>query len=200
MAGMNLGSDAGESLFCTSCLSRSESGAPVYTPLHSTSPFFFTEQMKLINASFCPFLIRSSLSMRSIREFGPFPIKIGRYTGKLAVCVDGTSVTCDQATPTIDIKAMKENPNTRMARYASGVQEFFKHELAKFRYPKGLTCHGLSSSGIRPVTIHVVKSNVHSTGRPLRKPGIHRAFANTSFAAAPTPKPAGSSTLILKSF
>src|SRR5438477_4359899 len=134
MAGMNLGSDAGESLFCSSCLSRSESGVPGYTPLHSTSPFFFTEQMNATCASFWPFLIKSCVSIRSIKEFGPLLSKIGRYIGKPAVCVDGISVTCPLARWTIDKKPSSEKANERMGRYASGARRFCKGKVVDLRH------------------------------------------------------------------
>src|SRR5216684_2177387 len=130
MAGMNLGSDAGESLFCSSCLSRSESGVPLSTALHSTSPFFFTEQMNVICASCWPFSTRSCVSMRSINEVGPFPSKIGRYIGSAATCSDGVTLTCDHARSTIDDNAIKENAKARMGKYASGARRFFKRNLA----------------------------------------------------------------------
>ncbi len=69
--------------------------------------------------------------MRLINAVGPLPSKIGRYIGKSPACADGTSVTCDQARSTIDNKAIKENANTRMGRYASGARSFFKRNLAK---------------------------------------------------------------------
>jgi hypothetical protein len=88
---------------------------PRYTPLHSTSPFFFTEQMNMRRASFCPFFISSWVSMRLINEFGPLPSKIGRYIGNSAVCAEGTSVVCDRARSTTDNKMRSESSSARTA-------------------------------------------------------------------------------------
>jgi hypothetical protein len=54
--------------------------------------------------------------MRSIKEFGPFPSKIGRYIGSAANSPDEGTLTCDQANSTIDKKAIKENANARMGK------------------------------------------------------------------------------------
>src|SRR4029453_13976196 len=83
------------------------------------------------NASFWPFLIKSCVSMRSIKEFGPFPSKIGRYIGRLVAGEgDAKFSFCDEARSTIDNKAIKKNANARMGRYASGERRFFKRNLA----------------------------------------------------------------------
>jgi hypothetical protein len=69
--------------------------------------------------------------MRSIKEFGPFPSKIGRYIGRLVAGEgDVTFTVCDQARSTIDNKAIRENAKARMGRYASGERRFFKRNLA----------------------------------------------------------------------
>src|SRR6266496_5972907 len=136
MAGINLGLDAGEILFCNSCFRKSESGVPRYVALHSTSPSFLTAHRNMTSASFWPFLIKSCSSMRLISALGPCPINTGRNIGSpvavadgaVLACPDGVALPCDQARSTTDNKAIRANPNTRMARYASGAQEFFKHK------------------------------------------------------------------------
>jgi hypothetical protein len=70
----------------------------------------------MINASFCPFLIKSCASMRSINDFGPLPSKIGRNIGSAAKSPDEGTLTCDQANSTIDNKAIKGNANARMGK------------------------------------------------------------------------------------
>src|SRR6266446_10827511 len=139
MAGINLGFAAGEILLCNSCLRKSESGVPPYVALQSTPPSFLTAHRNLISASFWPLLINSCSSMRLINALGPCPINTGRNIGSpdavtdgvVLACPDGVAVPCDQATPTIDNKASRQNPNTRMATYASGARRFFKRDLPK---------------------------------------------------------------------
>src|SRR5437773_5291861 len=133
---MNLGFAAGEILLCNSCLRKSESGVPPYVALHSTSPSFFTAHRNMTSASFWPFLTNSCSSMRLINALGPWPINTGRNIGSPAAgadgaalaCPDGVALPCDHARSTTDNKAIKENANTRMARYASGARRFFKCE------------------------------------------------------------------------
>src|SRR6266536_6550113 len=128
MAGINLGLDAGEILLCNSCLRKSESGVPRYVALHCTLPSFRTAHMNMISASFCPFPTTSRSSMRLINALGPCPINTGRNVGSSAACAAGVALPCDQTRSTIDNKAIRANANTRMGKYASGAQEFFKHE------------------------------------------------------------------------
>src|SRR4029453_9603016 len=131
MAGINLGSAAGDILFCNSCLRESESGVPRYVALHSNSPVFLTEHMNMTKASFWPFLIKSCSSMRLINAFGPCPSKTGRYIGSAVSCSGRGTLTCDQTKSKIDNKVISENANTRMRKYASGKRHFFKRNLAK---------------------------------------------------------------------
>src|SRR5207245_9342931 len=56
--------------------------------------------------------------------------------GVALTCPKGVALPCGLARSTIDSKAIRETANMRMAKYASGTRRFFKHELAKFRYPK----------------------------------------------------------------
>src|SRR5438309_1740495 len=83
----------------------------------------------MITASFWPFLIKSCVSIRLIKESGPVPTKIGRYIGRSVVFDDGTSVTCDDAKSAIDNRARNDKPKTRMGRYASELRRFFKGNL-----------------------------------------------------------------------
>ena len=92
-----------------------------------TVPSFFTEQENMIAASFCPFRMRSAVSMRLIKASGPVPSKIGRYIGNFAVCDDGTS-TCDH-TGSI-IKTTARIARTRMGRYATETQKIFNRKYA----------------------------------------------------------------------
>src|SRR5438270_3325818 len=139
MAGINLGLDAGEILFCNSCLRKSESGVPRYVALHSTPPSFVTAHRNMTSASFWPFLTKSCSSMRLINPLGPCPINTGRNIGSpdsvtdgVALArPDGVAVPCDQARSTIDNKANRQSANTRMARYPSGARHFFKGELGE---------------------------------------------------------------------
>ena len=130
MAGINLRSDAGEILFCNSCLRKSESGVPRYVALHSSSPVFLTAHMNMIRASFWPFLIKPCSSMRLINALGPCPSSAGRNIGSSAACADGVALSCDQTRSTIDNKAIRENANARMGKYASGARCFFKRNVA----------------------------------------------------------------------
>jgi len=41
------------------------------------------------------------------------------------------ALPCDQARSTTASKTIRKKANTRMARYASGVRQFFKRESAK---------------------------------------------------------------------
>src|SRR5437667_401473 len=139
MAGINLRSHAGEILLCNSCLRKSESGVPRYVALHATSPSFFTAHTNMTSASFCPFLTKSCSSMRLINPLGPCPINTGRNIGSpdsvtdgvVLARPDGVALPCDKARSTAEINAIRENANTRMARYASEARHFFKRELGK---------------------------------------------------------------------
>src|SRR4029077_3561150 len=127
----------------------------------------------MINASFCPFLIKSCVSMRSINDFGPCPSKIGRYIGSAATGPDGVLLTCDQAGSRSDNKAIRENAKARMGKYASGARGFFKRNLAKTYTQPALTvwqCEAESYSEPLPVRKNSVSSKAQSTARPLRKP------------------------------
>src|SRR5207302_11461506 len=89
------------------------------------------EQLNIITASFCPFLIKSCVSMRSINDFGPCPSKTGRYIGSPVAVADGAGLPCDQARLTIDSKVIRENVRARMGKYASGARQFFKGECCE---------------------------------------------------------------------
>jgi hypothetical protein len=54
--------------------------------------------------------------MRSTNDFGPCPIKIGRYIGSAATGPGGVLLTCDQARSKIDNNAIKENAKARMGK------------------------------------------------------------------------------------
>src|SRR6266699_4185021 len=147
MAGINLGFEAGEILFCNSCLRKSESGVPRYVALHSTPPSFFTAHRNMTSASFWPFLTKSCSSMRLINAVGPCPINTGRNIGSpvavadgaVLACPDGVALPCDKARSTIKSSASSENPNTRMDKYPSGTCRFFKRDLGKIYAVTGVS-------------------------------------------------------------
>src|SRR5438552_2496343 len=200
MAGINLGFDAGEILFCNSCFRKSESGVPRYVALHSTLPSFATAHMNMTSASFWPFLTRSCSSMRLINAVGPCPINTGRYIGRAAACAGGVAlarpkgaaIPCDQATLTIESNAIRESARMRMGKYASGAIQFFKRESAHLR---SIKIHLLYTGQNQSYWV-----KVQSTGCPLRKPGIYFAPQKNSNSALPKLKPGGSSERTLMCF
>src|SRR6266568_4060236 len=145
MAGINLGFTAGEILLCNSCFRKSESGVPPYVALHSTSPSFFTAHRNMTSASFWPFLTNSCSSIRLTNAVGPCPINTGRnigspdagFDGVPLACAAGVALVCAQARSTTNSKAIRTDPITRMARYASGARRFFKGDFAKVYVPSG---------------------------------------------------------------
>ena len=64
-----------------SCSSISDPRVPRYAPLRTTWPVGATRQENITAASFCPFFIRSAVSIVLISEFGAVPINAGRISG-----------------------------------------------------------------------------------------------------------------------
>src|SRR5215211_217192 len=67
--------------FSISCSSSSDPRVPRYAPLVTTWPVGATRQENITAASFCPFLIRSAVSIVLISEFGAVPTNAGRISG-----------------------------------------------------------------------------------------------------------------------
>ena len=100
-----------------SCSSSSDPRVPRYAPLRTISPVGATRQENIIAASFCPFLIRSEVSIVLISEFGAVPIKAGRISGSFGPGeADGNPGfgVCAEARPSNN--PTKQKIPSRMAR------------------------------------------------------------------------------------
>src|SRR6266513_5815269 len=64
-----------------SCSSSSDPRVPRYAPLRTTWPVGATRQENITAASFCPFLIRSAVSIVLMSELGAVPINAGLTSG-----------------------------------------------------------------------------------------------------------------------
>ena len=94
----------------------------------------------------------------------------------------------------MDSKPINENAKARMGRYASGAHRLFKRNLAQIYTQLALSVWQKAeiyrcSTFMYHVLNHSVSSKVHSTARPLRKPGIHFAFAYVFLTTVPKPNP-----------
>src|SRR5215467_14227367 len=88
-----------------SCSSSSDPRVPRYAPLRTTLPVGATRQENITAASFCPFLMRSAVSIVLMSELGAVPISAGRNSGKVGGGDgDGEALfgVCDEATAALN--------------------------------------------------------------------------------------------------